>query len=136
MARYIPVYCDTCARSSLAAPTEGSPICSFCEGPARVVPGPIFRDGDWLAFAEIEQAVAVAKVRGQDAAVLAEELQQALERRENPREIVRLMIERVPALAKARPALVSALPRGLQLLMVQFVARIRATAPGDARSAH
>lgn len=134
MARYVPVHCEACARSSLSPPTEGTPSCSFCEAPARVVPGPIFRDDDWLAFAEVEQAVASAELRGEAAAVLAEELQQELERGRDPLQVVQGTIKRVPALANARPALVSAPRRGIQLLVVQLIARIRATRAEEDRS--
>lgn len=136
MPRYVPVHCEECARSSLSLPTEGCPICSFCEAPARVVPGPIFGDGDWLAFAEIERSVYDADLSAEVASHLAEELQQAIERQDEPIHIVQEMIKRVPALVKARPALVSALPRGLRLLMVQFIARTRPTPLPEIRLAN
>ena len=91
------------------------------------MPGPIFGDGDWLAFAEIERSLFDADLSAEVASHLVEELQQAIERHEEPLHIVQEMIKRVPALVKARPALVSSLPRGLRLLMVQLIARTRPT---------
>lgn len=98
-----------------------------------MVPGPIFRDEDWLAFAEVEQAVANAELRGDAAAALAEELQQELERGRDPLQVVQGTLKRVPALANARPALVSAPRRGIQLLVVQLNARTRATSADEGR---
>ncbi len=126
---YLPVYCEVCAHASLSPPLspegEQQVTCSFCEGPARVIPGPVYGDGDWLAFAEIDDAVYSADVDGVRATVLADELDEHVARGEAPITIVRLMIEKLPALDKARPALVNRLPRGLRMLKTLLVARSR-----------
>lgn len=126
---YLPVYCEACAHASLSTPTnpegERQVVCSFCEGPARVIPGPVYGDGDWLAFADIDDAVYSADLDGVKASMLADELQELVDSGEAPTAIVRSMIEKVPALAKARPALVNRLPRGLRMLKTLLVARSR-----------
>ncbi len=126
---YLPVYCEECAHASLSPPVtelgERQVACSFCEGPARVIPGPVYGDGDWLAFADIDDAIYSADLDGPRATLLAHELQDLLDRGETPTAIVRLMIERLPALAKARPALVNRLPRGLRMLKTLLIARSR-----------
>jgi hypothetical protein len=125
---YLPVYCEACAHASLSSPSnpEGEKlVCSFCEGPARVIPGPVFGDGDWLAFADIDDAVYSADLDGVRASMLADELQDLVDRAEEPTAIVRLMTEKLPALVKARPALVNRLPRGLRMLKTLLVARSR-----------
>jgi hypothetical protein len=126
MACYLPVYCSTCARASLSSKSEADPqICAFCEGSARVVPGPIYRDGDWLAFADIDSAVFDAALDGARASGLAEEMQQMLTQKSDPQLIVESMVQRVPHLASCRPALVNGVQRGLRMLMTLLVARSR-----------
>lgn len=125
MAAYLPVYCESCAHASLAAQGEQHLHCSFCEAPARVIPGPIYEDGDWLAFADIDKAVFEAELDGLRASALAEELQQMLNRRDAQEAIVQQMLVLLPPLASARPALVNRLPRGLRMLMTLLLARSR-----------
>lgn len=126
MAAYLPVYCESCAHASLSsAAAEAPQICSFCEGSARVVPGPIYGDGDWLAFAEIDGAVFDSAIDGVQASALAAELQELLNQQLEPEAIVLQMIQRVPSLAPIRPALINALPRGLRMLMTLLLARSR-----------
>lgn len=126
---YLPVYCEACAHASLSSPTnpegEEQLVCSFCEGPARVIPGPVYGDGDWLAFADIDDAIYSADLDGVHASMLADELQDLVDRAEEPTTIVRLMTEKLPGLGKARPALVNRLPRGLRMLKTLLVARSR-----------
>jgi hypothetical protein len=126
MATYLPVYCATCARASLSSAAASEPqVCAFCESAARVVPGPIYGDGDWLAFADVDSAVYEAGLDGAQAAMLAEQLQQLLTEQAPSVGIIEAMIERVPALANCRPALVNGLPRGVRMLMTLLVARSR-----------
>lgn len=126
MAAYLPVYCASCARASLSSKSASDPqLCSFCEGPARVVPGPIYGDGDWLAFADIDSVVFEATLDGSQASMLAEELQQMLSQGESLEVVVQRMIQRLPSLAKGRPALVNDLKRGLRMLTTLLVARSR-----------
>ena len=126
MATYLPVYCATCARASLSSAAATEPqVCAFCESSARVVPGPIYGDGDWLAFADVDSAVYEAALDGAQAAMLAEQLQQLLTEQAPSVRIVEGMIERVPALANCRPALLNGLPRGVRMLMTLLVARSR-----------
>jgi hypothetical protein len=126
MASYLPVYCSACARASLSSKSEADPqICAFCEGPARVVPGPIYRDGDWLAFADIDSAVFDAALDGARASGLAEELQQMLAQQSDSQVIVERMIQQVPHLASCRPAMVNGIQRGLRMLTTLLVARSR-----------
>lgn len=124
---YLPVYCDSCAHASLATAggTEGHLQCSFCEQTARVIPGPVYGDGDWLAFAEIDAAVFEAQLDGPQATVQVHALQELLDRQETPMVVVQQMIERLPVLARCRPALVNRLPRGLRMLMTLLIARTR-----------
>jgi hypothetical protein len=126
MAAYLPVYCASCGRASLSSKSASDPqLCSFCEGPARVVPGPIYGDGDWLAFADIDSAVFDAALDGSQASILAEDLQQMLIREQKLEAIVQHMIQRLPSLAKGRPALVNDARRGLRMLSTLLVARSR-----------
>jgi hypothetical protein len=131
---YLPVYCASCDRASLASKAGGElRICAFCEGPARVVPGPLYGDGDWLAFAEIDQAVFAAALEAAEARALTDELQQMLTQREKPSDVVQRLTERLPSLAKCRPALVNDVQRGLRMLATQLLARSRDEPPlGDA----
>jgi hypothetical protein len=57
--------------------------------------------------------------------MLAEQLQQLLTEQAPSVGIIEAMIERVPALANCRPALVNGLPRGVRMLMTLLVARSR-----------
>jgi hypothetical protein len=131
---YLPVYCDSCAHASLATAgvTEADLQCSFCEQTARVIPGPVYGDGDWLAFAEIDAAVFEAQLDGAQATLLAHAMQELLDAREAPAAVVQKMIERLPVLGRCRPALLNGLPRGLRMLMTLLIARTReeASAPG------
>lgn len=123
---YLPVYCASCARASLSSKAPSDPqLCAFCEGPARVVPGPIYGDGDWLAFAEIDNAVFEAELDGAQASALAEELQQLLARESNLPRIVDELVQRMPSLAKCRPALMNGVQRGLRMLATLLTARSR-----------
>lgn len=126
MAAYLPVYCASCARASLSTKSPNDPqLCSFCEGPARVVPGPIYDDGDWLAFADIDNAVFDAALDGSQATILVEELQQMFVHEPKLETIVQRMIKLLPPLAKGRPALVNNTQRGLRMLTTLLVARTR-----------
>jgi hypothetical protein len=130
---YLPVYCETCARASLATALADEDqqglLCSFCEAPARVIPGPVYGDGDWLAFAEIDSAVFNAQLDGARATLLAEELQSLFDSREPAPQIVQRMLERLPSLVAIRPALMNQLPRGLRMLMTLLIGRTRDGAP-------
>ena len=90
-----------------------------------MVPGPIYGDGDWLAFADIDSAVFDAALDGPRASGLAEEMQQMLTQQSDPQLIVESMIQRVPHLARCRPALVNGVQRGLRMLATLLVARSR-----------
>lgn len=126
MAAYLPVYCAPCARASLSTTSASEPqICSFCEGPARVVPGPIYGDGDWLAFADIDNAIFDAALDGSQASILAEEMQRMFNQEQKLEAIVQHMIKLLPPLAKGRPALVNNAQRGLRMLTTLLVARSR-----------
>lgn len=110
-------------------------MCSFCEGPARVVPGPIYRDADWLAFADIDMAIFDAELDGAAAATLAEKLQQLLTLHASTETVATQMIECLPPLVKCRPALANGVPRGLRMLMTLLTARAR-DAPLNAPAPH
>ncbi len=124
---YLPVYCESCAHASLATAggTDATLQCSFCEEPARVIPGPVYGDGDWLAFAEIDAAVFEAHLDGPQATMHAHALQEMFDRQDPPSSVVQQIIERLPVLARCRPALVNRIPRGLRMLMTLFIARSR-----------
>jgi hypothetical protein len=124
---YLPVFCEPCARASLAALEAGSHElrCSFCEEPGRVIPGPIYADGDWLTFADIDKSLFEAELNGLQATALVEVLRQMLDSADPPELIAKRMIERVPSLAHARGALLDRLPRGLNMLMTLLVGRTR-----------
>lgn len=126
---YLPVYCEACAHASLSAATPGADeqdlFCSFCEGPVRVIPGPVYGDGDWLAFAEIDAALHAADLDGGQAHAFAERLQELVDAGESQTAIVRAMIEQLPVLDRARPALLNRLPRGLRMLKTLLVGRFR-----------
>lgn len=109
---------------STASPSAQQ-VCSFCEGPARVVPGPVFGDGDWLAFSEIDDAVFEAELNRDEVAALTEELQQLLVRPDSSGAAVQGMIQRIPSLERCRPALVNGPTRGARLLMTLLSARSR-----------
>lgn len=124
---YVPVYCDSCGRGSLSHATAGSHalFCSFCEGPTRAVPGALYGDGDWLAFAEIDRAVYEAGLNVAEALSLGTDLQSQLDRGEAFATVIAHMIERVPALKSAKPALSNQPARGLRMLVTAFTARTR-----------
>src|SRR5688572_26917800 len=128
---YVPVYCEKCARGSLAQAKGGEQqlLCSFCEGQTRPVPGPAYSDSDWLAFAEIDNAVFEAELDNLRAAVLADELQTMIDRDAGLSKAVGHVIERVPSLVSVRPALVSQPPRGLRMLVTSLRARLRDVDP-------
>lgn len=90
-----------------------------------MVPGPIYGDGDWLAFADIDNAVFNAALDGSQAIILAEELQQMFNQKQTLEAIVQRMIQLMPSLAKGRPALVNNTQRGLRMLTTLLVARSR-----------
>jgi len=89
------------------------------------VPGPLFGDGDWLAFAEIDHALFETEFNEADPRALAEELQQRLDEQADPQSIVQHMVRRLPSLEKCRPALVNGVQRGLRMLTTLLVARSR-----------
>ena len=124
---YVPVYCDICARGSLWRAKHGhEPLsCAFCEGQTRPVPGPAYGDGDWLAFAEIDDAVFEAGLDAVQAASLAAELQAGFDRGEPLVRLVARMLELEPALSAARLALSNQPDRGLRMLMTALTARVR-----------
>ncbi len=126
MAAYVPVFCSDCSRASLSSKLPSDPqLCAFCEGLARVVPGPIYDDGDWLAFADIDNAIYNAELEGAQATALAEELLGMLTQQTDPQAVVQHMLRRLPELEKCRPALVNGVQRGLRLLATLLAARSR-----------
>jgi hypothetical protein len=124
---YVPVYCDACARGSLVRARHGlEPLpCTFCEEPTRAVPGPAYGEADWLAFADIDNAVFEADLDAARAAALAEELQMRFDRKESLPAMVAHTLKSEPALAAARPALLNDTARGLRMLMTALIARSR-----------
>ncbi|HVY29621.1 MAG TPA: hypothetical protein VHB79_23840 [Polyangiaceae bacterium] len=124
---YVPVFCEACARGSLARAKYGhEPLaCAFCEGQTRPVPGPAYGDEDWLAFAEIDDAVFEAHLDPAGAAALAAELQEGLEQGESFLRMVTHVLQRQPALVAARPALITPPDRGLRMLTTALTARVR-----------
>jgi hypothetical protein len=128
---YVPVYCDACARGSLSRAKRGDePLsCAFCEGQTRPVPGPAYGDGDWLAFADIDDAVFEAGLDATRASSLAAELQVGFDRGESFSTLVLQMLQSEPALATARPALSNQPDRGLRMLMTALTARSREVSP-------
>jgi hypothetical protein len=124
---YVPVFCDACGRGSLSLAKDGvhALFCSFCEGPTRAVPGPAYGDGDWLAFAEIDRAVFEAGLNASEAALQTAELQAMLDRGDPFTQITSRMLERIPALLAARPALMNQPARGVRMLATALTARMR-----------
>jgi hypothetical protein len=123
---YLPVYCEACCRASMAAAGEKQPLCcAFCEAVSRVIPGPIYSDDDWLAFAELDAAVFDAALDGARASALAEEIQQLLLSSPSQADGVTLILQRLPSLAAARPALINRWPRGPRILATLLMARSR-----------
>ncbi len=124
---YVPVYCDACARGSLAPakPDEETLPCSFCEGPTRPIPGPAFGDGDWLTFAEIDAAVFEAELDRARALSLTAELEASLDRGDSFSQMVNQVLEKEPSLRQARRALVSPPDRGFRMLMTVLTGRVR-----------
>jgi hypothetical protein len=100
-------------------------FCSFCEGPTRAVPGALYGDGDWLAFAEIDRAVFEAGLNVAEAIQLAADLQSLLDQGEAFATVIARVIERVPALKSAKPALSNQPARGLRMLVTALTARTR-----------
>lgn len=126
MASYLSVYCAACARASLStASPSAEQVCAFCEGPARVVPGPVFGDADWLAFSEIDDAIFEAALDADQVASLTDELEQSLTRPDDSQAVVELMLQRIPSLQRCRPALANGVTRGARLLMTLLSARSR-----------
>lgn len=124
---YVPVYCEECEHASLSehSSVDRRVFCSFCERPARVIPGPAFGDGDWLAFAELDRAVHAAALDGLQATALGERLQALEDASASPATVVGAMLEGLPELRRARPALVNGLQRGLRILKTLLAARAR-----------
>lgn len=126
MASYLSVYCAACARASLStASPSAEQVCSFCEGPARVVPGPVFGDADWLAFSEIDDAIFDAALDADQVASLTDELERLLTRPDDSQAIVELMMQRIPSLQRCKPALANGVTRGARILMTLLSARSR-----------
>ncbi len=124
---YLPIFCEPCARASLAALQSATHElrCGFCEQVGRVIPGPIYADGDWLTFADIDLGLFEAELDGLQAKALVEVLREMVDRPDPPELIVKRMIERVPALAQARGALLEHLPHSISMLMTLLVGRTR-----------
>ena len=124
---YLPIFCELCARASLAPlrPATHELRCSFCEQVGRVIPGPIYVDGDWLTFADIDLSLFEAELDGRQATALVEVLREMVDQPDLPELIVKRMIERVPTLAQARGALLEHLPRSISMLMTLLVGRTR-----------
>lgn len=120
---YLPVYCEACGHASLASlEGEGTLLCAFCEAPSRVVPGPLYSDADWLAFAELDSAVFAARLNAERASLLAAEAQELVLRLEGPSAAQRI-IDRLPDLATVKSALVNRWPRGARMLVILLQAR-------------
>jgi hypothetical protein len=126
---YLPVYCDACLRASLSPllpdDAEQPHRCSFCEGAARVVPGPTYGDGDWLAFAEIDAAVFEAEIDGARAQVLLAELESLRDRGTGTSAAAEFLLGKLPQLSNAQGALAVGWARGLRMLQTLLIARTR-----------
>jgi len=132
MTTYLPCYCASCGHASLVD-EQSDPVCAFCEAAASIIPGAVYGDDDWLAFAEIDRAVARAALHGVQASALADELQELMLAEVEPRAIAEHMLRRLPALLGARLALMSLASRGLNILTTALSARARdlALIPGE-----
>lgn len=126
---YLPVYCEACLRASLSPvrPDEGTENhrCAFCEQPARVVPGPVYGDDDWLAFSEIDAAIFHAEVDGVQAQLLLEQLEGLRDQGSLAPAIVAFMIGQIPQLQGVKGALTAGVARGQSMLHTLLLARRR-----------
>jgi hypothetical protein len=123
---YLPVYCDDCGHASMAAyDSDGALLCAFCETESRPLPGPLYSDADWLAFAELDSAVFAARLDPSRARLLSEETLSLLVRGESAGVGAKRMIERLPELARVKPALLDQWPRGPRMLVILLLARSR-----------
>lgn len=123
---YLPVYCEACCRASMATEDAERVLhCTFCEGAARVIPGPIYSDDDWLAFAELDTAVFDAALDGVQAAALAEDMRTLQLSSAARDEVTSRMLQLLPSLSRVRPALVNRWPRGPRMLVTLLEARSR-----------
>ncbi len=101
--------------------------CSFCEGPARVVPGPVYGDDDWLAFSEIDAAIFNAEVDGVQAQFLLEQLEGLRDQGSHAPAVVAFMMGRIPQLQGVKGALTAGVSRGQTMLQTLLTARRRDT---------
>jgi len=126
---YLPVYCDACLRASLAPllpdSAEQPYRCGFCEGSARVVPGPTYGEGDWLAFAEIDGALFDADIDGMQAQTLLAELDSLRDQGTGTSAAVEFLLGKLPQLSNAKGALAVGWSRGLGMLQTLLIARTR-----------
>jgi len=89
------------------------------------VPGPVYGDGDWLAFAEIDAALFDAEIDGRRAQLLLAELQSQRDQGTETPAAVAFLLEKVPQLVTVKGALAVGLSRGLSMLQTLLVARTR-----------
>lgn len=126
---YLPVYCDSCSRTSLASEEANEAAvlsCCFCERAGRVIVGPAYGERDLLAFAEIEQAVSQALLDGIEADILSGLIQEWLDERVQPSTVLGRMLDRLPSLEQARGAIFDQPTRAVGMLLVMISARIHA----------
>ena len=98
MAEYLPTYCETCARTSLAGlEAEGGTSCPRCGAPTTIVPGEIYHVHDLALFTQIEAEVHAARLSRQEARVLASELT-SVARMASPERLLLRMLDFVPSL--------------------------------------
>ncbi len=69
------------------------------------MPGPVYGDGDWLAFAEIDAALFDADIDGRRAQLLLAELQSQRDQGTETPAAVAFLLERVPQLVNVKGAL-------------------------------
>jgi hypothetical protein len=72
--QYLPTICHACRRVELLstdACVEGQFKCTTCAGPAEVVPGCSYAEGDVALFEELSQIVASARISAAEAQRLA-----------------------------------------------------------------
>jgi hypothetical protein len=119
---YIPVFCATCCRSTLADKRFAltALACAVCEELALPVVGPAYSEYDLLAFAEIERSVARAALDWSEADFLSGLLREWLDEGLPSTTIIHQALARLPALSEARGALFEHPTRGVGMLVTIF----------------
>jgi hypothetical protein len=126
---YVPAHCAGCLRAFLTPLGVGAEVrCGNCGGPARVVPGELYRTEDTSLFDEVEAAFRAVALPAAETLRIVSELGNVRERKRAPYALLLRLLRPLPGLQflePTHPTEQARLVRGMGMLLAIAAAHLQ-----------